>query len=119
MYSMVSGVQLNGNYINYNNNSHDMVSNIATWTGFINCAKNAILELNPFFGEGKSEQKCGTINESSSTIVIDLLKIKNIQKIDGISLLRNDWNGNGALPFNEALIKCFSNVINAVIKFVF
>lgn len=112
MCSMVSGVQLNSSYVNYNNSS------TARLNWIIDCAKNAfgnvILEVNPILGVGKCKPTCVVINESTSQKVLDLLKLKNEQKIKGISSLEEDWNGNGALPFDETLIQSFLDVINGV-----
>ena len=58
----------------------------------------------------KSSLTCPAVVNKS----IDILKQKNLNKIELMSHFQADWNGNGGLPFSEEAIALFNAIIQTL-----
>lgn len=71
--------------------------------GLVGSASNSYLNQNSYI-------ECNKNYEGLNSL-LDLNKIKNLEIIEKISHLKNNWNGNNALPFSSKSISIFKKII--------
>ncbi len=47
---------------------------------------------------------------------LDLMVVKNLDKINKISLLEDDWDGEGAMAFSQKAIQLFKTIIESLVE---